>query len=126
MARLQTPRSKISGLGSSGHGTHHYLVQRVSALALLVLVPFVLFQFLAAFTSGYDAAYIWVGSWVGTLSLLALVTAMFWHLRLGVQVVVEDYFGGWLRMVLLLISSFGCFGLWLISVLSILKVFFEG
>jgi len=126
MARLQTPRAKISGLGAAGHGAHHYLVQRVTALALLVLVPFVLFQFLSAFTSGYDATRIWVGSWPGTISLLALATAMFWHLRLGMQVMFEDYFGGGLRMVLLLLNTFGCFGLWLVCVLSVLKVFFEG
>lgn len=126
MTRLQTPRAKITGTGAAGHGTHHYLVQRVTAIALLVLVPFVLFQFLAAFHAGYEAVHIWVGSLLGATSLLAFVTAMFWHLRLGMQVVVEDYFDGVLRMSLLLVILFGCLGLWLVSVLSILSIFFEG
>ncbi|MBL4617122.1 MAG: succinate dehydrogenase, hydrophobic membrane anchor protein [Robiginitomaculum sp.] len=126
MAKLQTPRSKITGLGASGHGTDHFLVQRVTAICLLVLVPFVLFQFLAAFTSGYDAVYIWVGSWLGSISLLALSTAMFWHLRLGLQIAIEDYFGGSFRMFLLLLNFLGCLVLWLVSVLSVLSIFFEG
>jgi len=126
MARLQTPRAKISGLGSGGHGTHHFLVQRVTALVLLVLVPFVLFQFLAAFSSGYEAVRIWVGSLLGTTTLLVLLSAMFWHLKLGLQVVVEDYFGGALRPALLLVSVLGCLALWLVSILSVLKIFFEG
>lgn len=126
MAKLQTPRAKITGLGASGHGTHHYLVQRVTAIALLILVPLVLFQFLSAFAEGYQAVHAWVGSLLGAGSLLALVTAMFWHLRLGVQVVVEDYFGGGLRALLLLVNTFACLTLWLICSLSILSVFFEG
>ncbi|PHR54737.1 MAG: succinate dehydrogenase, hydrophobic membrane anchor protein [Robiginitomaculum sp.] len=126
MARYQTPRAKITGLGAAGHGAHHYLVQRVTALALLVLVPLVLLSFLAAFSSGYEAVRIWVGSLFGSITLLALMSAMFWHLRLGVQVALEDYFGGTARMLLLLVNTFGCFVLWLIAVLSILRVFFEG
>ncbi len=126
MARLQTPRAKITGLGSAGHGSRHFLVQRVTALALLILVPFVLFQFLAAFSSGYESVRIWAGSLLGTGTLLVLLSAMFWHLKLGVQVVVEDYFGGWVRSALLLISFFGCLAFWLVGVLSILKIFIEG
>ncbi|VAV92405.1 hypothetical protein MNBD_ALPHA06-1081 [hydrothermal vent metagenome] len=126
MAKLQTPRAKITGLGASGHGTQHYLVQRVTAIALLILIPLVLFQFLSAFASGYQAVHAWVGSLMGTASLLALVTAMFWHLRLGVQVAVEDYFDGGTRAVFLLLNVFGCLALWLVSSLSILSVFFEG
>ncbi len=126
MAKYQTPRAKITGLGSGHHGTHHFLVQRVSAIALLLLIPFVLFQFLSAFSSGYDAVRIWVGSMLGTISLLALLTALFWHLRLGMQVVIEDYFGGNMRMFLLLKNTFGCLFLWLVSVLSVVKVFVEG
>jgi succinate dehydrogenase / fumarate reductase membrane anchor subunit len=126
MAKLETPRAKITGLGAAGHGADHFLVQRITALAMLVLVPFVLFSFLAAFSSGYEAVRIWVGSMAGTISLLALVTVLFWHLKLGVQVVLEDYVGGGLRMALMLINTFGCLGLWLVSVLSILAVFFEG
>jgi len=126
MSKYQTPRANVTGLGAAGHGTDHFLVQRVTALVLLVLVPFVLFQFLAAFSAGYEAARLWVGSWLGAMSLLALVTAMFWHLRLGLQVVIEDYFGGVSKMAFLLLNTFGCLALWLISVLSILKIFVEG
>lgn len=123
MAKYQTPRALITGLGSAHHGTGHFLKQRISALALIFFIPFTLWQFLSAIAEGYGGAQAFVGSWLGAGSLLITTTFLFRHLKLGLQVVIEDYFGGATRKFLLLVSGAGCGLLWLISVLAVLTVF---
>lgn len=123
MTKYQTPRALVTGLGSAHHGTGHFIKQRISALALLFFVPFTLWQFLSAIAEGYGSVQAWVGSWLGAGSLLITVSFLFAHLRLGLQVVIEDYFGGTVRKLLLLVSAAGCGLLWLISVLAVLSVF---
>lgn len=88
---LRTPIGRARGLGSAKSGTGHFWWQRVTAIALVLLVPW-LIGTLVSFV-GADLATV-----QATLArpfnaiLLALFSlAMFWHAKLGVQVVIEDY-----------------------------------
>lgn len=123
MAKYRTSRGTILGLGASHHGTGHFLKQRISALVLVFFIPFTLWQFLSAISEGYGGAIAWVSSWLGAGTLLVTVSFLFGHLKLGLQVVIEDYFGGATRKTLLLLVFAGCGLLWLISVLAVLTVF---
>ncbi len=89
--RYRTPLKKVRGLGSAKHGTHHFMVQRLTAIALVFLacwfLYFVIGMMHADFLTATDAV---ARPWNATL-LIAFLVAMFWHAQLGVQVVIEDY-----------------------------------
>lgn len=88
---LRTPLGRVRGLGSAKEGTHHWWMQRVTAVALVPLTLW--FIFALASLAGADAteAATFVAHPVNAILLLLLIAATFHHLHLGVQVVVEDY-----------------------------------
>lgn len=86
-----TPIGRVRGLGSAHEGAHHWLVQRFTAIGNLVLVLFVLASFLLLPDLNYAAVRGWAGSPLPAISLALLVVSTFWHARLGLQVMIEDY-----------------------------------
>ncbi|MEI4506954.1 succinate dehydrogenase, hydrophobic membrane anchor protein [Sphingopyxis sp. CCNWLW253] len=89
-----THLGKVRGLGSSGHGSHHWLQQRLTALANILLVGF-LFVSLVRLPLGDHAAVLrWASNPTAALALILMVVSVFWHLRLGLTVLIEDYVHG--------------------------------
>ncbi len=126
-AHFRTPLKTAVGLGSAKEGVSHFIKQRVSALALAVLVPWFLFSLIVGYRSGYERATDWLAQPVTSIGMLLFVTAAFYHMRLGLQVVIEDYIGGHgTRAALLVLNTFLTVVLWVASVFSILKVAFAG
>ena len=121
--KFQTPAAAARGLGSAKSGTGHHIRQRVSAIALAFLVPWFLYAIIAASRSGHDGAIDFLAQpWNAILMILALGAA-FYHMRLGVQVVVEDYIGkAGMKQGLLILNTFICIGLFAATALSVLKV----
>ena len=91
MNDLRTPLARARGLGSGKTGTEHFWVQRVTAIALALLVPWLLWLLLSMV--GHDAAHAIAldRAPINAIALTAFVIAMFWHAKLGIQVVIEDY-----------------------------------
>ena len=85
---LRNPLSKAKGLGSAKDGTGHWWSQRLTAVALALLTPWFVFFTVGLLGAGQDA----VRSAIAELA--AFVLSLFWHARLGLQVVVEDYIHG--------------------------------
>ena len=86
-----TSIGNVRGLGSAHSGSHHWLVQRFTAIGNLILLVW----FLASLTMLPNLGYLTVREWLArpvpaTAMALLLVTT-FWHARLGVQVFIEDY-----------------------------------
>ena len=89
--RYRTPLKQVRGLGSAKEGTHHFFVQRLTAIALIVLACWFLYFVVSLMQADYLTASDAVAKpWNATL-LIAFLVAMFWHAQLGVQVVIEDY-----------------------------------
>ncbi len=105
---LRSPLSRARGLGSAKDGVHHFWVQRVSALALIPLTLWFVFS-IAQLATG-DADFYAVRHWVSAPSvavvLVLFLASALYHSLLGVQVVIEDYIGGGLRVTVLLLSKF--------------------
>lgn len=118
-----TPTKSARGLGSAKSGTTHHVRQRVSALALIVLVPWFLFSMINAATGGYDIARDWASQPLNAVLLVLTAGAAFYHMRLGMQVVIEDYIlGTGLRGALLILNSFASLGLFVAVSLAIVKL----
>ena len=123
MTDFRTPLSKVRGFGSAVDGTGHFVKQRGSAIALAVLV---LWFIVAAIRLGgleYGATQAWLAEPYHAIMMLLFVITAFYHARLGLQTVVEDYVHHELsKMATLLAINFACIGFGLASVFSILKV----
>lgn len=121
--QLRTPAAQVRGLGASKSGTGHYIRQRVSALALLVLVPWFVITGLIAMKGGYSDAASWLASPVNAIFVILTLGAAFYHMRLGMQTVIEDYIAKVsTRQALLILSTFFTIGLFVATALSVLKI----
>ncbi len=121
-----TEYKKVQGLGTAHDGVGHWWQQRVSAVALVVLTPFFLFPFAHALGAGHAAMQATYASWWNaTIAALFVITAL-WHLRLGLQVVIEDYVHSKpMRTGLLLANTLITTAMTFAAVFSIAKIYFS-
>lgn len=89
--RYRTPLKDVRGLGSAKEGTHHFIVQRLTAIALIPLTCWFLYFVVALMHADYLTATDAVAKPWNAMLLIAFLVAMFWHAQLGMQVVIEDY-----------------------------------
>ena len=124
-AAIRTPLAKVRGLGSAKDGTGHFWLQRMTALAL---VPLMLF--LAGFIARYAGAdHATVKAAIQqpfvAIPLLLLVLAGITHMRLGMQVIIEDYVPAeGKKLLLLMLNTFFAIIVGLTCVFAILKLSF--
>jgi len=122
-SKFVTPAKITRGLGASKTGTSHHIRQRVSALALIVLVPWFLFSVMKAALGGYADALTWVSSPLNATLLVLTAGAAFYHMRLGMQAVIEDYIGkAGTRAALQILNTFFAAGLFVVVVMSVLRI----
>jgi succinate dehydrogenase / fumarate reductase membrane anchor subunit len=86
-----TSVGRVRGLGSAHSGAHHWLVQRFTAIGNLVLTSWFAVSLLGLPNFSYVTLRDWLVSPVSATGLSLLIISVFWHARLGLQVVVEDY-----------------------------------
>ncbi|MDA8249853.1 MAG: succinate dehydrogenase, hydrophobic membrane anchor protein [Rhodospirillales bacterium] len=124
---MRTQLGRARGLGAAHGGTHHWWVQRLTAIALVPLSLWFIYAVLHL--AGAPRAYVahWAGHPVNAALLAALVVATFHHAQLGLQVVVDDYVHteATRMAVLLLIKGLAAL-LALISLVAVLKLAFTG
>jgi succinate dehydrogenase / fumarate reductase, membrane anchor subunit len=116
--------SRVLGRGSAHEGAHHWRVQRVTALALVLLVPWLLLSLASLPDMGFATVQAWMAGLVHAALLVLLVLAAAWHSQLGVQVVIEDYIHGAARGIGLLVSTFLHILLAAVGVLAVIRVAF--
>ncbi|MCZ8318369.1 MAG: succinate dehydrogenase, hydrophobic membrane anchor protein [Lysobacteraceae bacterium] len=104
MSRLRHPWAIARGLGSAKEGVAHWWSQRVSAAALLFLVPWFVATAVSMIGMDHANARAFLAEPTNATLMLAFVLAAAWHARLGLQVVVEDYIHTpWLEIALQLL-----------------------
>ena len=120
---IRTALGKVRGLGAAKEGAHHFIVQRVSAIALIFLVPWFLISLLAAVRGGYDGAADFIANPLNAVLILLAVGVSLYHMRLGMQVVIEDYIARTsTKLFLLILNTFVCVGLFAVAAFSILAI----
>ena len=86
-----TPLKRVRGLGSAHQGAHHWLLQRFTAIGNVVLSVWLVGSILWLPDLGYETVSSWLAQPVPATAMILLVISTFWHARLGLQVLIEDY-----------------------------------
>ena len=106
---FRTPLKRARGLGSGKSGVGHWWWQRVTAVLLVILVPWLVGLLVSLVGVHADAARAIVAKPWNAIPLAAFVIAAFWHAKLGMQVVIEDYVHSrWIEVTLQLLVTFLC------------------
>ncbi|HEY0316157.1 MAG TPA: succinate dehydrogenase, hydrophobic membrane anchor protein [Sphingomonas sp.] len=122
-----TSLGRVRGLGSAKSGTHHWWLQRVTAAANLILMIWFVVSIVRLPILDHQAMVLWLKSPLVAVPLVLLTLSVFWHLRLGLQVFIEDYVhdeGN--KVAVLLILNAYAFLCGALCVFSILKIAFGG
>ena len=123
MSHLRTPLKNALGLGSARQGAHHFITQRVTAVALVLLGGWFVWTVLSLLHLDYAGAHALVAQPCNAVLLLAFVVTVFWHAQLGLQVVIEDYVHArGSQLALQIAVKFLCFLGAAASVLAILRI----
>jgi succinate dehydrogenase / fumarate reductase membrane anchor subunit len=113
------------GLGAAGDGTHHWIVQRISGVALIPLSLWFIYNALCLVKLSHAEVAVWIGSPINTTLLVLLVASVFHHSQLGLQVVIEDYIPAkGPKVVMLLATQFINAFLAVAGILAVLKIAF--
>jgi succinate dehydrogenase / fumarate reductase membrane anchor subunit len=127
MAGYRTPLGRARGLGSAKHGVGHHIGQRVSAIALIVLVLWGISTTLGLAQDDYAAAAGWLHLPWRALPLALLLAVAAYHMNIGMRVIIEDYIHKpSSKMALLILNLFVCWLAPAVGIFSILKVAFTG
>lgn len=88
---IRTPLARARGLGSAHSGTHHWWMQRVTAIAMIPLALFFLSQLPQITAADYSEFLIWMKQPLTSIAMLLFIICGFYHGSLGLQVIIEDY-----------------------------------
>ena len=117
-----TDLGRVRGLGSAKDGVHHWWLQRVTAGSNLVLMLWFIFSLVRLPSLDYSSVMLWLRQPVAAVPMLLLIVTVFWHLRLGMQVLIEDYVHGSSRVVAMLALNFYTVAGAAAAVFAVLKI----
>ncbi len=122
---MRTPLKSVRRLGSAKEGADHFWQQRLTAVANIILAVFLVWLVAGLAGQNHDVVKAALGNPLVALGLLLLILSGVYHMRLGMQVIIEDYIrgeGG--KVVLLMMNTFFAVAVGLASVIAVLKINF--
>lgn len=118
---------RVRGLGSAKSGAHHWWLQRVTAAANVLLLLWFVVSLLRLPALDYVTVVKWIQSPLVAVPLILMTVNVFWHLRLGMQVFLEDYLHeGGTRVAALIALNFYTVGGAALAIFAVLKIAFTG
>ncbi|NNM76617.1 succinate dehydrogenase, hydrophobic membrane anchor protein [Sphingomonas sp. ID1715] len=121
-----TEIGRVRGLGSAKAGAHHWWMHRLTAGSNFLLMSWLLISLLRLPAYDYETLIAWLSSPLAAVPMMLLVVSVFWHFRMGLQTVIEDYQHDETRVVALVLLNFYVIAMGAFAIFSILKIAFGG
>ena len=120
---MRTPLGRVRNLGASHSGTSDFWRQRLTAVAMILLIlPVIVVVMMLLGRNQAGAAQI-LGSPPVAIIMLLFIVASVWHMKIGMQVVIEDYvINEKLKLASIMANNFFCIAVALTSIYAILKL----
>lgn len=120
---MRTPLGRVRSLGSSHSGTSDFWRQRITAVAMVLLILPVIVVVMMLFGRNQAGAAQILGSPLVAIVMLLFIVASVWHMKIGMQVVIEDYVHGeTLKLAAIMANNFFSIAVALASIYAILKL----
>ncbi len=127
MSDMRTPLNKVRGLGSAREGTDHFWKQRLTAVANVFLISFFVILVISMQGSSHAELIDTLKNPLVSIILLLVILSGVYHMKLGMQVVIEDYIHGeGLKFLTLMANTFFCAFIGFGCVFAVLKIGFGG
>lgn len=121
-----TPIGRVRGLGSAHAGAHHWWLERLTSVSTLLLFVWLIVSFVRLPGLDYATVTDWLKSPLAAVPMLLLIVSTFWHLRLGLQVVADDYVHTASRFGLSIAIGFFSIAAATLAIFSVLRIALGG
>jgi succinate dehydrogenase / fumarate reductase membrane anchor subunit len=120
---IRTPLGRVRGLGAAHAGTSDFFRQRLTAVGLIVLIIPVIAVIMTLLGRNQAAAAQILGSPLIAIIMILFIIASCWHMKIGMQVVLEDYVHDEkLKLAAIIANNFFSFAVGLASIYAIIKL----
>jgi succinate dehydrogenase / fumarate reductase membrane anchor subunit len=123
MTSYQTPLRRARGLGSGHAGTDHFWRQRLTGVSNIVVIAFLVYAALTLAGAPREAVKAFFAMPIHAVFGALLVLSTSFHMYLGMQVIIEDYLRGGMRVAALLLNRFFSITVAAMGLLAIAKLF---
>jgi succinate dehydrogenase / fumarate reductase membrane anchor subunit len=124
---MESAPRRARDLGPAGEAAHHWWLERLTSISTLLLLVWFAVSLLRLPGLGYGTVVEWLSSTVNAAGMLLLIVSTFWHLKLGMQVIIDDYVheDGNRILLLVLLNIFAVAGAAL-ALVAVLKIALGG
>ena len=124
--RMETPIKRVRGLGSAKSGAHHWWTERLSSVSTLALFAWFIVSLVRLPDLDYGTVTEWLGSPLAAVPMILLIISTFWHLKMGLQVVWEDYIHESTKVFSIVLTNFLSIAGAALAIFAVLKIAFGG
>jgi succinate dehydrogenase / fumarate reductase membrane anchor subunit len=123
MAEHRTPMSRARGLGAAHAGTEHFWQSRITSVALVPLTIFLIGLLVALAGKDYATVAATLGRPAVAIPMILFVLITAHHMKIGMQVVIEDYVHDrGLKLALLLLNMFFSYAIGAVAAFALIKL----
>jgi succinate dehydrogenase / fumarate reductase, membrane anchor subunit len=122
-----TSIGQVRGLGSAKHGSQHWIMQRFTALGNVLLTLWLVGSLLLLPNFEWDTVAAWLSQAVVAVPMILMLVSIFWHVKLGLQVFIEDYVhDAGLKFATITLLNFYVVGAAAFGIFTVAKLAFTG